>query len=298
MATPAYTALDAASPVVTQTRQVAIDKARTNDDALRDGIVNGTIPGWTMSQSGGTAENPSTRTWANGVERLRATYTYTGDAITSIVWDWSNESGSTWAPGSIATSGFTVDGSNNVTAATNTSFLLAWVNELFAKFKALRTAYNAHAAGTGSAVHGLGTISTQAANNVAITGGAIDNTPIGNTTRALGTFLQAREVHASTSFAAPTTTVPWNDRASTDITATGSGAVALAFSNLPASGIAASMVVRIVNGGLRSWTWPTGTRWAGGAAPTLTTSGTDVVVFFTADAGTNYYASVFGKAFS
>lgn len=35
---------------------------------------------------------------------------------------------------------------------------------------------------------GLGTISTQNANNVAVTGGTVDNTPIGQTTRAAGAF--------------------------------------------------------------------------------------------------------------
>lgn len=37
-------------------------------------------------------------------------------------------------------------------------------------------------------VQALGTISAQAANNVAITGGTIDGTPIGGTTRAAGAF--------------------------------------------------------------------------------------------------------------
>lgn len=297
MATPAYTSVDRASPVITQTRAVAIGKAQTNDAALIDGIVTGAISGWTMSASGGTAENPTTRTWANGVERLRATYTYSGVQITGVVWDWSNDSGSSWAPSPIRSETFTFDGSNNVTASTNASFLVSWVQELFAKFKQLRTDVSTHAA-LQTGAHGTGTLALQAATAVNIDGGTIDGTVIGGTTRALATFAQAREVHSATTFASPTTTVTWADRASTDLTATGSGAVALAFSNLPPSGVAASMVVRIVNGGLRTWTWPTGTKWAAGTAPSLSTSGTDVLVFFTTDGGTTYFASLFGKGFA
>jgi hypothetical protein len=48
----------------------------------------------------------------------------------------------------------------------------------------LDTALNGHVTATGTAVHGLGTMSTQNANNVAITGGAIDGTTIGAATAA------------------------------------------------------------------------------------------------------------------
>ncbi len=57
-----------------------------------------------------------------------------------------------------------------------------------------------HTSATGASVHGLGTISTQAANNVAISGGAIDGTTVGATTRAAvkGTNVDARVTDTAT----------------------------------------------------------------------------------------------------
>ena len=50
-----------------------------------------------------------------------------------------------------------------------------------------------------------------------------------------------------------------------------------------------------VNAGGYTITWPSGTKWAGGAAPILTSSGTDILVFYTYDGGSTYYAFVSGK---
>jgi hypothetical protein len=44
-----------------------------------------------------------------------------------------------------------------------------------------------------------------------------------------------------------------------------------------------------VNGGNFTTTWPASVQWAGGIAPALTASGTDILVFYTYDAGTTYY---------
>jgi len=54
---------------------------------------------------------------------------------------------------------------------------------------------------------GLGTIATQNANNVAITGGAIDATPIGATTRANGSFLTA-DANLFTTASGTTSAIP------------------------------------------------------------------------------------------
>ena len=45
----------------------------------------------------------------------------------------------------------------------------------------------------------------------------------------------------------------------------------------------------IENGGAFTVSWPTGVLWANGNAPTLTTSGKDILVFYTYDTGTTYY---------
>jgi len=64
-----------------------------------------------------------------------------------------------------------------------------------------------------------------------------------------------------------------------------SGANAITFSNQTAG---ASVVVRLT-GAASTVTWPAGTKWAAGTAPTQTASGTDVYTFFYD--GTNVYGS-------
>lgn len=71
-------------------------------------------------------------------------------------------------------------------------------------------------------------------------------------------------------------------------------------SNVPASGTAASFILDLTNGGSQTINWSTsfGTaviKWAGGTAPTLTTSGRDVLGFYTYDAGTTWTGLVLGK---
>jgi len=59
-------------------------------------------------------------------------------------------------------------------------------------------------------------------------------------------------------------------------------------SNVPAAGTAASFVMELTNAGSQTITWPTGTKWAGGVAPTLTVSGVDILGFYTHDGGTTW----------
>ena len=67
------------------------------------------------------------------------------------------------------------------------------------------------------------------------------------------------------------------------------------FTNGPASGLAQSIVLLLTNGGLRTWTWPATVRWASGVAPVLTSSGVDVLQFFTRDAGANIHGFLASK---
>lgn len=53
----------------------------------------------------------------------------------------------------------------------------------------------------------------------------------------------------------------------------------------PSSTEAMAVTLELTNGGAYTMTWPSGTRWAGGVSPTLTASGTDILVF--TKAGTN-----------
>lgn len=71
-----------------------------------------------------------------------------------------------------------------------------------------------------------------------------------------------------------------------------SGSCVFTFSNPPASGNAFGFVFQVTNGGSAAVTWPAGTKWPSGSAPTLTGSGTDVLVFLTVDGGTTWRGAV------
>jgi hypothetical protein len=66
------------------------------------------------------------------------------------------------------------------------------------------------------------------------------------------------------------------------------------FSNPPTSGRFGTFVLELTNGGAFTITWPASVDWPAGIAPTLTTSGKDVLVFTTRDAGTTWYGFVSG----
>lgn len=72
-----------------------------------------------------------------------------------------------------------------------------------------------------------------------------------------------------------------------------SGTAALAVTNWPASGRAGNLTLYITNGGQLTLTWPANTIWPGGAAPTLTSTGTDMVVLSSLTAGTT---AIFGNS--
>jgi hypothetical protein len=71
-------------------------------------------------------------------------------------------------------------------------------------------------------------------------------------------------------------------------TKTISGATSLTVSNTPTTGNAASFILELTNAGSAAITWFSGVKWAGGTAPTLTTSGVDVIGFYTHDGGTTW----------
>jgi hypothetical protein len=70
-------------------------------------------------------------------------------------------------------------------------------------------------------------------------------------------------------------------------TKTASGALSWTVTNVPATG-AFIFLLELTNGGTGTQTWFTGTKWPAGTAPTLTTSGVDLLGFITDDGGTNW----------
>jgi len=75
-----------------------------------------------------------------------------------------------------------------------------------------------------------------------------------------------------------------------------SGSQSVTFTNPSDTGTACSFTLIVTNGGSATLTWPTEVDWAGGSAPSLTSSGVDVIVFITIDAGTIWYGFPAGLA--
>lgn len=66
-------------------------------------------------------------------------------------------------------------------------------------------------------------------------------------------------------------------------------------SNVPASGSVASFILDLTNGGSATVNWWSGVKWANGLAPGLTTSGRDVLGFFTYDGGSIWNGFLLGS---
>jgi hypothetical protein len=64
------------------------------------------------------------------------------------------------------------------------------------------------------------------------------------------------------------------------------------FSNPTASDELCGFTLFLTNGGSQTVNWPAAVDWAGGTAPTLTTSGLDILVFITTDGGTIWHGMV------
>jgi len=50
--------------------------------------------------------------------------------------------------------------------------------------------------------------------------------------------------------------------------------------------------MKLVNGGSQTVNWPSSVDWPGGVVPTLTTSGTDILVFLTFDGGVIWHGVI------
>ncbi|MDF9301603.1 hypothetical protein P5P81_03265 [Tritonibacter mobilis] len=85
--------------------------------------------------------------------------------------------------------------------------------------------------------------------------------------------------------------------AGTLFTLTTSGNTTFTFSNPADSGTASAFTLRLTAGGTHTITWPASVDWGGANAPDAPASGeTDVLVFFTMDAGTTWFGFQAGDA--
>lgn len=76
------------------------------------------------------------------------------------------------------------------------------------------------------------------------------------------------------------------------VSATIAALTTFTFSNPLASPNASSFVLELTNGGAFTVNWPVAVKWPSAIAPTLTTSGVDILVFLTDDAGTTWRGNV------
>jgi len=75
-------------------------------------------------------------------------------------------------------------------------------------------------------------------------------------------------------------------------TATVIGATVFSAANVPSGTFAQCVVIQLTNGGSAAITWPGAVHWVGGAAPSFTAAGTDVVVLVSFDEGTTWLGVV------
>lgn len=75
----------------------------------------------------------------------------------------------------------------------------------------------------------------------------------------------------------------------TFFTATATAGITWTFSNAPASGVGFGFVLELVNGGLGTQAWPASVDWPNGTAPTLSSTGTDILCFLTRNGGTTWH---------
>ena len=282
----AYTQYNDAQPVGTDLGTAVPGEINFNTNALRDMLGGGQAQGFDFSITAGTgtAEEPQFYFLKKGTTWIRFTATWTTGKLTGLKWEKSINSGTdyTTAPGGTILSAdqvFTYDGSGNLTAVTNASGLASLLWYVIAKAKSLLTNFNAHTAATGAAVHGLGTISTQAASAVAITGGSVIGVTLEYTT-ARGKKIDLGTITGSVA-------VDWS--AGDYFYGTFSGASgALTWSNLPGTSTApaGSVTLELTNSGLATSPWPAGVKWPSAVAPTRTSSGIDLYEFVCRDGST------------
>jgi hypothetical protein len=303
--TAAYTNFDPAKPSGTSTPTVFAQDDVTNQKALRDMAMTGRIAGFIQSRVGANADKPDKIRWTNGAIGYQWVITWTGNQPTTIAFEWTDDTWATTASlGSAQVNTFT---GANITSSTNSGGWVTVLFELWAKLLTAIDSLSSHTGATGTAVHGLGTMSTQAATAVNIDGGTIDGTILGSGTAAAADVTRLREAFTNlgTIAAAGTATLDWSTASHYAFTpdATTSSAVTVAVSNPPAAGKSQTLTLEIINGQRSAdakITWPASFKWIGGSGARpldtqLEVSGRNIFIIQTRDGGTRYEIQHIGK---
>lgn len=287
MTTPAHTDFDSNNPQGSQAPTPAMSSALGNDRSLRDMILTGRVEGFVQSRTTGTgpdATRPQLVTWYNSSLGIgfRWNITWSGFQIASVLEEWTNDSAATWTAVNSAQAN-TYDASNDITASTNAGGWVTMFFEVWTKVLKVASDFAGHIASTGTAVHGLGTIATQAANAVALTGGSLNGVTIGASTRAAGDFTRITEdLNTYAPGAGAGVAVDWG-KGGAVITTNGTNAIT--FTGIPSSGLA-GVYIEIDN--LNNVTWPASVDFGLGGTPSI--AGQVSVGLATRNGGTNVRA--------
>ncbi len=99
-----------------------------------------------------------------------------------------------------------------------------------------------------------------------------------------------KETKATVAVVSNTATCDLATGSAFDITVTGN--TTIAFTNIPPAGIVVAGLLIITNGGSATVTWPSGSKYKGGVAPTLVAAGKDRIGFLIHDGGATKEFSV------
>jgi hypothetical protein len=316
MPTPANTEFDPNKPDgTTGTGTTYSSTDLDNLRAVRDMLVTGRVKGFVQTRTTGTgpdASHPQFVTWLNGTLgfRLKLTWAGTGNhQISTFIWQWSNDTGGTWTDmGGAGTDQVnTYDANDNITGTTNSGGFFTLILEIWTKTLRAVAGLATHIAATGTAVHGLGSMATQAASAVAITGGTANGMKFGDTTPADADTTRVRETFHDygTIAAAGTVTLELDKYGHFAFTpnATTSNTITVAVSGAPASGKTQSWFIELVNGQRSAdgkITWPANAKWVGGASArpidtSLELAGRNLFAITTRDGGTRLEIQHIGK---
>lgn len=115
----AYVPFENGVPVSTDNGDTVVADIAKNLAALRDGLVIGGMPGWNYSKLNGTgtAAEPQYIYYANSTMKIRGTLTWSDGNVTTVLWEFSTDSGSTY-PDTIGTETISYDIDSNVNTIT------------------------------------------------------------------------------------------------------------------------------------------------------------------------------------
>jgi len=297
--TAAYTLLDANAPAGTQSPAAFSISALANVRALRDAVVCGFVPGFSYSWNGGTLYTPTNRVWANASTGIRfrlVSLTWHGTMTwvpLTVRWEWSDDNGATWANMDATAATITWDTTNGYLVMTSVDrdaglWCFALNGMLGAIASNWATLNHAQLAAT-SAHSGLGTMAAQNANAVAVSGGNIDNTSFGASTRGLVNATRVSEgLYGYAPGANAGVVVSWANGGSY---ITNSGTNNVTMSNVPAG--AAGHMLYVSNLNATTFTG-VNMNWGLGGKPSI--AGACFITLITYDAGATIYASIAWRA--